>query len=119
VSGADVVNDNFVDAGSGADVVPITSMAGEEFGNTINEVEAGDGDEVTVSGTSAWLGAGSENTVSGGAGNDRLKAMADGTYGVNTLHGGAGADTIVASGNVSNETSAVITNTAWAGAGTM
>ena len=118
IGGADAVNTNYIDAGSGSDVVHIFSNVGDEAGNSVNEVEAGDGDDdVLVSATAGWMGDTFENTLRGGEGNDRLEALADGFGGENALDGGNGDDILIATSVVSNEAPTIATSTASGGDG--
>lgn len=111
VNGADVSNNNFVDAGSGADTVHIASAWGNDFGNTTNKVEAGDGDDdVTVRADSGFFSPDGDNILWGGAGDDRLDATVEGTGGLNDLHGGSGNDLLIADASVASDSASTAHN---------
>lgn len=90
-SGPSILGQNFVDAGSGSDVVYVyaDSVADTGFGG--NDVIAGSGDDdVTLF---AYRGS---NTAQGDAGNDRIEAVISESDGANVIDGGAGDDTLIA-----------------------
>lgn len=118
VTGTGVSNSNFVDAGTGADIVYITYDASGDFGGATNEVYAGEGDDdVLVSGDAGWMDASNNNTVWGEDGNDRLEAMTSASSGFNRLFGGEGDDTLIATGEVWGDPSTNLRNSAWGGDG--
>lgn len=84
---------NYVDGGTGSDVIYIYAAAGINIGSAggNNEVDGGTGDDdVTV------FSQDGENILRGQEGNDRLDASTLGLRGFNNLSGGEGDDVLIA-----------------------
>lgn len=118
VSGSGAYNLNFVDAGSGADIVYISFEVGEDYDGGSNEVYAGEGnDDVIVSGGAGWANGFNDNFIWGEDGNDRLEALTIAAWGFNRVFGGEGDDTLIATGDVGGDPGTNLRNSVWGGDG--